>query len=1008
MGDEVTQHTPQAILEGLTSRATQTLENSLEREKEATIFSKACPPLSRRCEMGRSSVAFTRAKSFTPKPTSTTRKSAFWVRALVGSSNFTAPGLSDNIELNINIKSEVDKLQAWFEAHWEAGSDISPEVLRTIERHTAPYAPLEVYARALRELLKNHIPDVEEWEKTGSKIFPHLAKYQQDGYASLMQIARNYGGALLCDGVGLGKTFVGMMVIERLLRDRKKVVLFAPKAAVDPVWTRILQAYLPGAFGEYSDLKIYAHTDLDRQGARGAGQPSWEETWAELGEKADAILIDEAHHFRNPGSFGSENKRESRYRRMARLCQNKQVFLLTATPINNSLRDFQHMIELFTGGKNDFFAPKFGIHSLPDYFGELEKKLARQVAGAPLEQLSFFDLSEWEAEPILREDKIFSSLVVQRSRAYARQSQIQEAQARGQSGDFAQIFPRRQAPRVAEYSIKKSYGKILKMVEDAFDKEKPLFALGIYYPFFYAKDDEKARLLAFDKRVQNQQQQVVGLIRTNFLKRFESSTRAFEVSCARLFLKIFDWVEDYVEEEAETKRLERFRRDNAAVLQYLRKILPDAPDLATPKAARPLSDKQKRALEREAQSADDAAPETETAVAAFPRDKYKIELLLEDCFNDLLQLAAFLRELSSFKAGNDDKLRRLKELLHKDLKGRKVLIFTQFSDTARYLQSQLEAAGIEGVDEIDSGSTDERGEIIRRFAPYYNGSSSPALQSEKLAETRVLISTDVLSEGLNLQDATRLVNYDIHWNPVRLMQRIGRVDRRMNPQIETQMIADNPALAFERGDNNTVIYWNFLPPEELEELIKIYNRVAHKTLRISKTLGIETGKLLRPEDQYDELRELTHQLDGEKAPLEDLSLEWQTLLAQHPGLAENLDQLPARLFSGQAHPAPGSRAVFFCYVLPTKNPEGQWTHEGGPVKWLLFDLDGEKVLDTPAQIAGYVRATPQTPRRVVADKTALAGARRKVEKSLKKTIGALEIPLGQNDKPLLRCWMELS
>src|SRR5205823_2265897 len=162
------------------------------------------------------------------------------------------------------------------------------------------------------------------------------------------------------------------------------------------------------------------------------------------------------------------------------------------------------------------------------------------------------------------------------------------------------------------------------------------------------------------------------------------------------------------------------------------------------------------------------------------------------------------------------------------LKAHKVLIFTEFGETARYLERELAAAGIDGVAEIDSGAKTDRGELIRRFAPYYNGSSSAELAAQGLAETRVLISTDVLSEGLNLQDATRLINYDLHWNPVRLMQRIGRVDRRLDPAVEKRLVADHPEAAAVRG---TVAYWNFLPPDELNELLTLYARVTHKTLR---------------------------------------------------------------------------------------------------------------------------------------------------------------------------------
>ena len=117
-----------------------------------------------------------------------------------------------------------------------------------------------------------------------------------------------------------------------------------------------------------------------------------------------------------------------------------------------------------------------------------------------------------------------------------------------------------------------------------------------------------------------------------------------------------------------------------------------------------------------------------------------------------------------------------------------LLIFSEFKDTARYLRNQLKAEGISGIEEIDSANTTDRVDVIQRFSPYYNGSSSKELVENGKKEIRVLISTDILSEGLNLQDATRLINYDLHWNPVRLMQRIGRVDRRMDPKIEEMIL----------------------------------------------------------------------------------------------------------------------------------------------------------------------------------------------------------------------------
>jgi hypothetical protein len=271
----------------------------------------------------------------------------------------------------------------------------------------------------------------------------------------------------------------------------------------------------------------------------------------------------------------------------------------------------------------------------------------------------------------------------------------------------------------------------------------------------------------------------------------------------------------------------------------------------------------------------------------------------------------------------------------------------------------------------------------------------------------------VLSEGLNLQDATRLINYDLHWNPVRLMQRIGRIDRRLNPDIEAQMIADHPELKEFRGK---VIYWNFLPPEELDDILRLYKKVSHKTLRISKVFGIEGKKLLKPEDDYEAVKDFNHGYEGEKTALEAMHLEYQKLLAEFPDLEERLSALPGKIFSGKVHPAPGTRAVFFCYALPgaqkltgsAGNAEDvEWTEQAGYTRWYLHVLDGQKTLTEPSEIVQFIRCRPDTPRKTEIPSTTLAEIRQAVEKEIKNDyLKKVQAPVGI--KPALKAWMELN
>jgi superfamily II DNA/RNA helicase len=198
------------------------------------------------------------------------------------------------------------------------------------------------------------------------------------------------------------------------------------------------------------------------------------------------------------------------------------------------------------------------------------------------------------------------------------------------------------------------------------------------------------------------------------------------------------------------------------------------------------------------------------------RREYDVSAMISETFRDLDQIIHFLAEARKFQPKRDDKVQKLIRLLKsKELAGQKVLLFTEFADTARYLKRPLDQAGIDGVSQVDSATKGNRADVIQRFSPYYNGTSSAELAKKGREEIRILISTDVLSEGLNLQDASRMINYDIHWNPVRLMQRIGRVDRRMSPEVEKRLASDHPEVVSSRGK---VSFWNFLPPDELNAI----------------------------------------------------------------------------------------------------------------------------------------------------------------------------------------------
>jgi superfamily II DNA or RNA helicase/HKD family nuclease len=978
MGDEVSARTQKSFLQSLENIKNR-LDQSIETEKESNDFLTGAPAIVEALRKGQIHCRIYNKDKFHAKAYITHAKHAvIGPSALVGSSNFTYPGLTQNVELNVQLRREVEQLQEWYEKHWKDAQEVTPEILKVIERHTRDYTPFEVYARSLQEYFKSHETSANDWEKS-SKMYNVLARYQQDGYHSLLKIGNKWDGALLCDGVGLGKTFIGLMLIERLVKyDGKRVALFVPKAARIAVWESKIKRYLPELLDGFYSFRIYNHTDLSRERIRFQIE--------QIREQADVVIIDEAHHFRNTGIKGEKDpSKKSRYWQMYDVCEGKQVYMLTATPINNRLTDLQHMLELFTRNNPKHFedAP-LGIHSLAGHIRRMENALKAVMHDKAGDEIEETDLAE--AQQILSKDELFKNLVVQRSRSYVKKSMAEKG------GEIP--FPNPSAPQVVEYSVKQTYGKLLRMVEDAFNKEKPLFSLTMYYPWeFYLGSEEERKKQAMAMQ-EGRQKQVVQLIRTSFLKRFESSVKAFEFSCRTLMKKLIAFYQVHAETKKEKDKLEKWltrHKDITGHDPHKQHIL--------------FGDD----LEGEMIEEDIIEPEFFESAREdkLKKDEFDLHGILEDTLDDLDTLIEFLKELQKFQPKQDKKLTALKQLLKSDpiLKEHKCLIFTEFMDTAKYVYQQLLEEGYADIEEIDSTTNgDGRELLIKRFSPYYNESSSGELARAGHSEIRILISTDVLSEGLNLQDATRLINYDLHWNPVRLMQRIGRTDRRMDTETEARMIGDHPEMAKIRG---TIQYYNFLPPEELNVLLSLYNRVTHKTLRISKTFGIEGGKLLRHDDDYEMLKDFNAAYEGEETQLEKMHLEYQQLLKEFPELEEKLKSLPGKVFSGKESPNKDAKAVFFCYGRPGRDAQDNWSIEAGDVCWYLYDIQAETIIEDATKVIDIIRSEPATPRKCVMETKTLGEIRKTIEKHIKNTyLKKIQAPIGV--KPKLIAWMEIN
>ena len=967
MGDEVGK-TTKAALDEAVGRFVGAIRRSVDEEQKKNDFLVGVPAIiealrSRKIECRVYQKGKFHAKAYITYFNDATREAMIWAMnvpagyALVGSSNFTRAGLTKNVELNVQLRDDVDQLQTWFEDRWNESLDITDAVLKVLEGNVRPYSPYDVYLRSMYEYFKSGEKTVSEWELNESRVFPGLSQYQRDGYNNLVKIAERYSGAFLCDGVGLGKTFVGMMLIERFVKkERKNVVLLVPASARKSVWEVTIKKLMPEILEGFFSFKIYNHTDLLREG--------YQEKMDQVAKQAEVVIIDEAHHFRSRSS--------GRYRKLFEMMgqgPRKQMFMLTATPINNSFLDLQHLIELFTQRREDYFADApLGIHSLSGHFRAMENTLEALADESDVEK---------KVEEVFAKDPLVKALVVQRSRAYVKQSLSAAEGAKV-------LFSERQAPIVANYSLEKTYGRLIddfirsfEQVDKRTGRKVSLLNLAIYSP--YDESYFKGDVSKVDKMVSGRHNQIVNLIRMLFLKRFESSAAAFEETCVRVYARLAKFVKDF-RDQGDQRTIDKLFRENTDIDKRIETVLAN--------------------MGKDVEEFEDLLPdyvwETEENVTI---DDFDIPAMLSDTLWDMDRLAKFIRDVAEIDPAEDDKLWVLCQTLYHDkrLKGRKVIIFTEYTSTARYLERELKKTEeFEGIFELDGQSGCDRHEVVQRFAPYYNDRTTATVDDE----IQILIATDVLSEGLNLQDAACLINYDIHWNPVRLMQRIGRIDRRRNAEIEAMLLADHPELAADRAK---AYYWNFLPPQELESLLALYEKVAKKTLRISKVFGIEGKKLLTPDDDYDALKEFNSQYEGTPSEAEEMHLAFQKLLKENPGYAERVADLPQKMFSGKQATA---QAVFFCYELPEKRANGSWTDGDGNYTWYLLDASSGSVGEDVASIWRTIRCERDEPRYLTLDADGFAAARKKVESHIKRTyMRQMNPPIGVN--PRLVTWLSL-
>src|SRR5438132_823893 len=850
--------------------------------------------------------------------------------AIVGSSNFTGPGLASNRELNLVhrvilpeeqavdfeaaervgyleqprdretiidpsgvdvpddarrfIKSEVGAraitdLMGWYERQWADSANFKDELIELLDASkfgTKEYTPYQVYTKALYEYFKEELG--ENATELGRSAVD-LAEFQEDAAKKARRILARYDGVLIADSVGLGKTWIGKKLLEDFAYHRRQKAVVVCPASLRQMWQR-----------ELASATIAAQV----VGMEELGRDTFD---ASPYGDADVLLIDESHNFRND--------KANRYLALDTMIQlnggrgrdgeHKKVILISATPINNDLYDLANQVRLFTQSRPDYFR-EAGIGDFNAYFRRARRMLRQEDTSAGV---VLFNLLE--------------EIMVRNTRPYIRVA-YPNATIRGKPVSF----PNRRLHTVT-YDLGATYGGLYDEIVASIDSlSLAPYKLEAYKKKSAIRDEEQPKF------EEGREEGLVGIFKTRFLKRLESSIEAFRLSLRRA-LTFEETYKDYLLDRKVVSS-----KDFQKAIQYLARDEED--DVGAGSVADEL----------------DAVDEAKAYIESLPTvdlNEYDLRKLTHDVEADV-KLLKGLYERTEDLAAKDGKLQRLKELLAGDLNGKKVLIFSTVKDTTRYLHRRLtedakwlKQAGSPHIRRIDSGNhPDERGHIIGQFAPVASGQKNSAGE-----QIDILISTDVLSEGQNLQDCGILVNYDLTWNPIRLVQRSGRIDRIGSPHTD-------------------IAIHNLFPEDELEELLHLIERL---TIRISTIddLGLldssVLGEVVHPRT-FNTLRRIREEdgtvLDEEEARAElagpEMLLKQLKDLLNRDG-ANVLTTLPNGIHSGLRREK--CYGMFFYFQAPRAG-------EGKRHFWRHIDARTHEIKENRYEIAQLISCLPDEPR----------------------------------------------
>ena len=696
-----------------------------------------------------------------------------------------------------------------FESIWQDPQqleDVTALVTQHIESAYQENSPERVYFILLYNIFKDFLQNIDEDvlpnEQTGYQetlVWNKLFNFQKDAATGIINKLETYNGCILADSVGLGKTFTALAVVKYYELRNKSVLVLVPKKLADN-WLTYNRNLTTNIFAkDRFNYDVLCHTDLSRTSGESFGTPLNQVNWGNY----DLVVIDESHNFRNNDAL---KDRETRYQtlmnKVIRAGVKTKVLMLSATPVNNRFNDLRNQLALAYEGDSSELKTKLGIGSSVEQVFKEAQAAFNAWSKMPAEERTTTRILNMLSFDFF---KLLDSVTIARSRRH-----IQQFYDTSEIG----AFPKRLTPKSYHVPITAMPGA---MALNEIYGQLSALNLAVYAPMSYLLPSRIKKYEAlYDTQVDggrgrlrqvDREKSLRALMTTNLLKRLESSVHSFRLTLQSLqgtLQQTLTLIEHFKQQGGQKKVAEEVGLYSAASF--------DEEDLD---ADNPFSVGKKIRID----------------LQDLDLPSWEFELR-----EDLAGLSTLIESIAPITPEHDAKLQHLQQLIEDKIKqplnegNRKILIFSAFSDTTDYLYQhlsnqpalkalQLNFAQVTGSDNPKSTLKTRRRaydfqEVLTLFSPL--SKEKDKILPDEPGQIDVLIATDCISEGQNLQDCDYLVNYDIHWNPVRIVQRFGRIDRI--------------------GSKNQVIQLvNYWPDISLDEYINLKERVESRMAIVDVT-----------------------------------------------------------------------------------------------------------------------------------------------------------------------------